>query len=404
MDLTRTGSVHYSKYFQHIFPISIHSMYTRDLEFSDKIVLPRSICKDLVRTKFPFPPQLILVPERPFHNSIYCTVLEFSAEEDYMYVPFWMLRELGFKVLNSSKDLKRNPKSGYGVTINAIGYSTTSNIISYSVTKCTAIEYYSFSEVNHEALKRELSKYMFVRQDSEVSVLINEHIVIVKLLKVTPGPISAIAGDFELTLIRSLPIKTKIAKEESTNTEVPNSKWEKFPMFKEKLPKFLIDLMNKKQKKKSQALPGSIKRQDTSKVYHKKNYSYEPLDSQGVTHSRTSTPELLDKYLKMNCKNVEVGRSLEDSVAILPPVYHLPNKIKVNSPQLLTITIPELTPQPKLHSKRYACKLPNWFKNRKERSVTPLMLKNIKIDGTTTLSNYSPYDEYRYLKGIKLLY
>ena len=88
MELLKYNNLDYCKYFKNILPLSVHSIYSNDLEFSDKIVLPKSIFKDLIRNKLPFPPQFILIPERSTNNSVYCTVLEFTAEEDFIYLPF----------------------------------------------------------------------------------------------------------------------------------------------------------------------------------------------------------------------------------------------------------------------------------------------------------------------------
>ncbi|OMJ78127.1 hypothetical protein SteCoe_22146 [Stentor coeruleus] len=394
--------VHYSKHFKHILPISLHSLYTRDLEFSDKIIMPRSICKELVRAKFPFPPQLILVPQRPFNNSIYCTVLDFSAEEDHLYLPYWMLRELGYKVLNSNKTPKRSPKSGYGVTANSIGHNTNSSNLCYSIMKCRVIEYYSFTEVNQEILQHELMKYMFIRQDSEVSVLINEQIIIIKILKVIPGPIATTDGKFELLRIENVPIKMKTVCEETSLMENFKSRLEKFPVFKKKLPKFLVEIIRKKESLKNDGV-NETNRLVKRKIYHKKMYSYEPIESQGTTHSNSSTPDLLKKSLKVNRKLLEVGKSMDDQINVLPPILNVPKKIKINSPQLLTIAVPSLTPQFKHKTPSHSLKLSGWSKPRKNRSNTPYLSDLNKFDLSTSMSTYSYNEDYKYIKGVKIL-
>lgn len=395
--------VHYSKNFKHIMPLSVHPLYTRDLEFSDKIIMPRSICKDLVRAKFPFPPQLVLVPQRPFNNSIYCTVLDFSAEEDHLYVPYWMLRELGYKVLNSNKTPKRSPKSGYGVTANSIGHNTNSSNLSYSIMKCRTVEYYSFTEVNQEILQHELTKYMFIRQDSEVSVLINEQIVIIKILKVNPGPIATTDGKFELVRLENFPIKMRTISEDTNLIENFKSRLEKFPVFKKKLPKFLIEIIRRKESLKNNMGPSRTNRLITSGNYHQKTYSYEPIETQGTTHSNSSTPDLLKKSLKVNRKLMDVGKSLDDQSSALPPVLNVPKKLKINSPQLLTIAVPSLTPQFKHKTPNHSWKLPGWSKPRKNRSNTPYLSDLTKFDQSTSMSTYSCNEDYRYIKGIKIL-
>jgi Ubiquitin fusion degradation protein UFD1 len=378
MDLYRKNSVDYSKHFKYIVPLSIHPAYCKDYEFSDKIIVPRSMFKDLLRSKLPFPPQLILIPDRYMHNCIHCTVLEFTAEEGFLYLPLWMLRELGYKVLNTNKSPNRAIKRGYGVTLSNLEVKVLNNSIFYTITKCNYAEYYSDAHTDPDFIKSEVSKYMFIREDSSVSVLVKDIIVIITVIKVKPNPISTIQGDFQLVRLSTLPIKPKAAKEESTNTEMTLSQVEKFPLYPERLPRFLVDIMTRKI---TSSGPGTMKFAYKDKeIYHKKNFSYAPAALRNLPQSRTMTPDL-EKYIKPS-RNTEIGKSIEESIGYLPSVYSPSPKLQPNSPQLLTITIPELT----LHA---GSKLPTskFFKitqtldPKKPKPVIPLKLNKPNIDG-----------------------
>ena len=374
MELSQYINTRYSTYFEKILPLSIHPLYSRDLEFSDKIIVPRSICKDLHRNKLPFPPQFIIVPDRSLHNSIHCTVLEFSAEEDFIYLPFWMLRELGFKVFNKDKGVHRYVKAGYGVTLNLLDTVISNCIVSYSIVKCTYLEFFCANETNTEYIKSEISKYLFVREDSEMSICINGVIVIIKIIKLRPSKIAIIQGDFECIRLSEIPIKSKVVKEEGTSTEIQEQKIENFPIYPERLPPFLIEIIKKRNNisinpsnSKSTTGPSGAR----SKKHHRKIISHNPIESPNIFKFRPENPEI-EKYIAAHYKNPKLGISLEDPGGILPPVLHSPIKMYKKYPQVLSITIPELSYQSPITTNVTAKKGPVWVKSRKERSVTPL--------------------------------
>lgn len=405
MELNRSSDLHYNKYFQQILPISTHVLYSRDLEFSDKIIVPRSVCKDLLRNKLPFPPQFILIPDRSMNSSIHCTVLEYTAEEGVIYLPFWMLGELGFKVFNKKKGAKSQMKSGYGVTLSILSLVSQNNLLSYAITRCSYLEFFCTQEVSTENIKSEISRYMFVRENSEVSVCISNVIVTIKVVKIVPNVIAVIQGDFQCVRLSELPAKPVVFKEEGTSTEVIEVKEKRFPDYQEKLPRFLIEIIKRKQNIDLNALNAKpIKPSGTcGKVSHRKNYSYAPIESPIIFRSRISTPEL-ESYIKDHLKHTEVGKSLEDSTGALPPVYYSPIKPRVKSPQVLTITIPELSHQSPLISKKGKTKIPNCFKSRKERSITPLKMKKVKIDGLSCFNNGKiTQANGKVLRGFKIL-
>jgi hypothetical protein len=155
-------------------------------------------------------------------------------------------------------------------------------------------------------------------------------------------------------------------------------------------------------KRRTEKLNNSSRERNKSKdrTMHKKASSFEPFDLSNLEASRTGTPDLLDKIIKLQNKNVEVGKSLEESIGMLPPVYHQPLRAKFNSPQLLTIMIPELA-QHASGPRKATSKLPKYFKVKRKRSITPLSMKNIQIDGALQLPGSRGH---KYIKGIKLLY
>lgn len=395
MHVNKGNDLRFSKYFINIVPLATHPSYTQDLEFSDKVVLPRSVLKSLQRLQMPVPPQFLIVSERPFHNNIHCTSLEYSAEEDFIYLPFWMLAELGYKVLNASKGLNRTVKTGYGLTLTTLEVIVKHNIRSYVVPKATIVEYYLDQDHNCSDVKRELAKYYFIRENSEMSIFINNSISILKIVKVAPSALSTLDFNFELKRLENLPkVSEIVVDKEEKNEDVANplSQTEKIPSFQEKIPKFLKDLLKKQESQKSEYFSGK-----KPKIVHRKNLTCLPPESPRIITQRESTPDIIEKYIQTSTKAMETGKSIEEYDWHLPSVYNSPMKLKLSPPTLLTITIPEY---PNKYQPKRSIKVPRYYKSKKERSVTPLILKNIRLDISSSLFNNDT--EQRYIRGIKL--
>lgn len=380
---------HFSRYFNNLLPIKVHPAYSQEMEFADKIVAPKTVLMEAKRCRVPLPVLMILEPERHMHSCIYCTVLEFTAEEGFLYLPYWMLSELGYKVINTQKGIKRTVKVGYGVRLHSIEVSLTNNIPSYSIPKCTLVEYFSDQSLNPNEIRDALSNYTFIREDSDVSISSKGKILIIKILKVQPKPLSLLNSNFDLKKLNSLPIKLKSEKEKSTSTsDNPSIKPSKLPVYTEKLPRFLVDIMKKKDEQSQKKDNKSSK----VKTTHVKNLSY---FSDDLPYGRSDTPEFIEKYLKS--KQVDTNRSVDESIGRLPSVYHSPMRIKMNPPMLLSITLPEPSGTSVQKSRK---KANGWLKMKKERAATPLFLKNIKLDGGVTVFNQG--SEQKFLKGYKI--
>jgi hypothetical protein len=395
MNLNRPNDLRFSKYFINILPLATHSSYTQDLEFSDKIVLPRSVLKALQRLQIPAPPQFLIVSERPFHNNINCTALEYSAEEDFIYLPFWMLSELGYKVLNTNKGTSRNVKAGYGLTLSTLDVVARHNVCNFLVPKAVLVEYYLDFEHNCSDVRRELGKYLFVREGSDVSVFVQGRILIVKITKVLPAKLATLDDGFELKRVEQIPVVVQPIAEKEEREEIPInplSQTEKFSSQRDRIPKFLKDLLKKQESQKSDYFVDK-----KPKVIHRKNLTCLPPESPRIITQRESTPEIIEKYIQTSNKAMETGKSIEDYEWHLPSVYNSPMKLKVSPPTLLTITIPEY---PAKFPMKAVKKVPRFYKTKKDRSVTPLILKNIRLDISSHLFNAD--SDQRYLKGVKL--
>ena len=77
----------YFHHLSHILPISYHPSYIPHLEYSDKLIMPPSIFMSIRQSHLPLPPVFSLRFIKDTSLPVICGVLEFTAEEDYLYCP-----------------------------------------------------------------------------------------------------------------------------------------------------------------------------------------------------------------------------------------------------------------------------------------------------------------------------
>jgi ubiquitin fusion degradation protein 1 len=84
--------------FESQYNCSSTAMAGKDVEDGDKIFLPPSALDRLARMNVEYP-MLFEVTGDQVGKKTHCGVLEFSAEEGWCYMPFWMMQNLLVSVL-----------------------------------------------------------------------------------------------------------------------------------------------------------------------------------------------------------------------------------------------------------------------------------------------------------------
>ena len=130
------------------------------MEFSDKVIFPASVSVELRILNAPIPFLLILCPDRSYYNKVYCSVLEFSAEEDYIYVPLWIFKELGYKSANSYHGTRNSFRIGSGLKIFLAPIKE--NLLSYNLPKASSIKITSNEEIDTNDIKNAIHKILNV--------------------------------------------------------------------------------------------------------------------------------------------------------------------------------------------------------------------------------------------------
>ncbi|OMJ86255.1 hypothetical protein SteCoe_12236 [Stentor coeruleus] len=94
MRISQTLNNPYLHQFSRILPLSCHENYNEDLEYSDKVILPATIFLIIRQCHLPLPPVFTIKSLRDTAVPIICGSFEFTAEEDTIYCPDWMLKKL----------------------------------------------------------------------------------------------------------------------------------------------------------------------------------------------------------------------------------------------------------------------------------------------------------------------
>jgi Ubiquitin fusion degradation protein UFD1 len=303
---------------QYVLPISTHTSYTDSMECSDKVILPLSVCLELRNINLSMPSALVLLPERPAHTPVYCSVLEFTAETDCIYVPLWLYTSLGYKT--HTNRVKKRYKSGYGVNLYTLPFKDKVN--PSSLPKCTLVKVYAASVLNIDEVKTGLKGYNVIYESIEIPIMHYKQKVLIKILKVAPEYICLINDDFDLEFIEKNYEKDSIMASTPLITEKKNFvSLEILPEWPEKYPKFLVDIMFRKTPKKLRNL--SKKRSTTR---HKPLLMLDSLDP----FVPRGTPHLPDNSIKIGKK------SALPSVASIKKAKNTMQ----NPPKFLTFNLP----------------------------------------------------------------
>jgi hypothetical protein len=87
MELIDSNIPKITKTYYHLSPLNIHSSYTKELEYSDMIIAPRSLLYSIQQLAMPLPAIFTLSSKRPGSSYVFACVLEFTAEEGRLYIP-----------------------------------------------------------------------------------------------------------------------------------------------------------------------------------------------------------------------------------------------------------------------------------------------------------------------------
>lgn len=248
----------YCKYFRNLYPISSYPQYSSELEFSDKIILPKSVLQDLRRLQIPHPLLFILKPERSMQSSVYCAPLEFRSEEENIYLPIFLYKKLGFKVLKHEKVLNKSFKTGYGVYLQSLPLRVVdpnafSSSLCYTIPKCQKMKAFISRVLSIEKIRRGLLNYSVIKEGEDIRVrdiqIANgKEIVYIYILKLIPADICILADMlFEIEIVDHLPKQSYSLN--NTVHLMPEKKKNNLgildiPERSAKLPKFLIEIMH----------------------------------------------------------------------------------------------------------------------------------------------------------------
>ena len=136
---------------RNVLPLFAHPSYSQEYEFGDKAIVPKSLSTRLRRCVSVHPIILELQPERRGQQQVSCGILDFSAEEDNIYLPVMLIKQLGYRVVNFDRNMNRRlPKKNYGLHV------IYNNQI---VTHLKSLTIYCEEPLSLEEIKRGLKMY-----------------------------------------------------------------------------------------------------------------------------------------------------------------------------------------------------------------------------------------------------
>ena len=179
----------YSRYFGNVLPVSFHESYQKNLDFSDKIILPKSVLLDIKRRKPKLPIAFEVCSERRKKQSLLCVPYEFTAPEGFIYLPQWMYLKLGYKTFR----YKQPARSGYGLFL---------QYLPETLRKCEKLYVYTSKEVSKKSLLKSLRFYTLASRDSIVPVLDNNEKKFVKVVDLKPRTLCVINEETKVKIVK----------------------------------------------------------------------------------------------------------------------------------------------------------------------------------------------------------
>lgn len=330
--------------------MNLSQSYTEEIEYSDKVVLPVSVSLELRINNLPLPPLMVLVPERPMQNIIYCSIHSFTAEEDTVYIPLWMYSELGYKSLNLSHSNRKNIKLGYGLKLCIAPFKESPN--HYLVPKCTYIKVFCKEHAKVDDVKKALLNYRVVVENKEILLDVKNTKKSFRVVQVKPGSMALLSEDSIVEIgDKTNEPEEKIKKLPSIKEGNKSVDLEVIPQKPEKVPKFLMEIMNKKS---TLALKSDSKKR--SRTHHAPLFLFDDLNQVSL---------LANKHFKSPEK---IKRSKNRTVMT---TSRRSNDFEANSsPKVISFNLPSIISKIKKKEKsvvRSSVNIEKWFrpKNRK---------------------------------------
>ena len=156
---------------QKVYPIKDYPGYVKNLDYSDKIVLPLQICHALVRNAVHFPPIFLVQSKSNKKISFLCGVLEYTSEIDTLYCPHNFAKKLRPQSLKNYKNLDQSISllnRNQGVTLEVVLKSRNK----FPFPELTRVEILPEVTISESSCRRGLLAYSILRKGNSLTVMI----------------------------------------------------------------------------------------------------------------------------------------------------------------------------------------------------------------------------------------
>ena len=143
--------------FLKVFSIESYSGFCRESQYSDKVVLPLSLCYSLVRAKIHFPPIFSIHLKSNYLLSELCGALEYTSESDTIYCPNHILQKL---------KLRSSMNSKAPVILEVLSHTKCK----FPFPELRKVELYSNKNIEESVCRKGLMSYSVLKSGSSIMV------------------------------------------------------------------------------------------------------------------------------------------------------------------------------------------------------------------------------------------
>jgi hypothetical protein len=334
---------------QNVQLLSFQNAFMPSMDFSDKVIFPPSVLVELKILNVPMPPVLILAPNRSYYSKVYCSVLDFTAEEDCVCVPFWAYRELGYKSKAKNSSSRHTVRNGYGIKVFLAPLKE--NAQAYVLPKLQVVKLSSAIELDVALVKEAIRMYSVIREGKDIYFSVSGEKKSARVVQVMPAAVCLIGNEFEVVVGKrnnssTLP-DTASMKSKESNRQLG---FDSFPTYPERIPRFLIEIMAK-----------------SSSVNSKPRQRRKPNLTSLITIEAQTAPTRA-----INHKS-RLPYHLKSENALSFPIVHSTSKPiePTSSPKVLNFNLPQIhiSSSKPAHSKlRSSVCIEKWFRPQRKRA------------------------------------
>ena len=147
----------------YVYPISLHEKYRPSHEYSDNLILPSSIFTSIKYLHLPLPPVFSIRNTKANSPPILCGALSFTAPENTVYCPSWILKKMN----------KKQRYATYQAIIEIIHPKKHKSFVYPSVKR---IEVFTNELIDINLCRKGISRYTIINKGEWLNISVNDNV------------------------------------------------------------------------------------------------------------------------------------------------------------------------------------------------------------------------------------